>query len=455
VTTERVWVGSVIGLISLSKHVLHFERVAADNGEMALRGRKAFWRVWVAQAISVTGDGMHRAALLWWAASTRSTGAVAVLALCSVVPVIVCSPFMGSLADRISRRRLMVMADVLRVATSAGLAAAIIHGTTPLAAIAGLTALAAVGESMFAPAFAASMSQLLPKEDRAAGNALNLANGAAGGLLGPAIGGLLVAAIGAGRVMALDSVTFVLSALIVGTTAIPALVRKQPASTSATEVHSGAVADRSESGWRIVTRSPEIRRLTLLASVLNLCTGPSSVLLVVLVVHRLHRGSAVYGLLDGCVAAGMLVGVFVVPRLARRSPSRALVVGLVVLGSAFVLTGTVPSPWWSGVMFVIVGGAAAVANSFIPTLFQSLVPEDQQGRVFGVVGSLAMGLRPVGLAAAGPLVAAVGATGGYAICGLGIVAATLVFARGTSAPSPTRRVAPAQAPTRTAAPSQV
>lgn len=225
--------------------------------------------------------------------------------------------------------------------------------------------------------------------------------------------------------MALDSVTFVLSAVIVGTTAIPALVRRPGAA---------AVTDKEPGGWRIVARSSEIRRLTVLASVLNLCTGPTSVLLVVLVVRRLHSGSAVYGLLDACVAAGILAGVVVVPRLARRSPTRALTGGLLVLGGAFALTGVVPSAWWSGAMFMIVGTGVAVANSLVPTLFQSLVPEDQQGRVFGVVGSLAIGLRPLGLAAAGPLIAGVGAAGGYAVCGVGIIFTTLAAA---SRPTPT------------------
>jgi hypothetical protein len=100
-----------------------------------------------------------------------------------------------------------------------------------------------------------------------------------------------------------------------------------------------------------------------------------------------------------------------------------------MLGCAFVLVGAIRHPLWSGAMFLVVGVAVAVVNSFLPALFQSLVPEEEQGRVFGVVGSLANGLRPLGLAAAGPLIAAVGAAGGYAVCGVGIVATTLAFHR--------------------------
>ena len=78
-------------------------------------------------------------------------------------------------------------------------------------------------------------------------------------------------------------------------------------------------------------------------------------------------------------------------------------------------------------MFIVVGAGVAVANSFFPERFQALVPEDQQGRVFGVVGGMANGLRPLGLAIAGPLTATVGAAGGYVICGLGILTATITF----------------------------
>ncbi|CAN0136820.1 unnamed protein product, partial [Phaeothamnion confervicola] len=319
---------------------------------MALRGKTAFWRVWVAQAISVSGDGMHRAALLWWAASTRSIGAVAVLALCSMVPLIACSPFAGVLADRMSRRRLMAGADGLRVVTSIALAAAVMGDGSPLWIVAALTSLAAVGEAAFAPAFTASLTQLLPEGDRASGNALNLANTAAGGLLGPSLGGLLVAVLGPASVLALDAVTFLVSAALIATTTIPAIATGSVDATSA--------PDDRERGWRIVMRTPQIRRLAVLASVLNLCTGPTSVLLVALVVDRLRSGSAVYGLLDACVAGGMLAGVVVVPRLARRSSDRSLLGGLVLLGAAFVAMGIVPHPLWSAAMFVIVGVGVAV-----------------------------------------------------------------------------------------------
>ncbi len=388
---------------------------------MRLRGRRAFWQVWTAQAVSVVGDGMHRAALLWWAASTRSAGAVAFLALCAMVPLIVLSPAAGSLADRHPRRRIMVGADVMRIGTSAALALAVLHEGTPLIVIGALTATAAAGEAMFTPAFTASLRQLLPPEELAAGNAMNLANSAAGGLVGPALGGALVAWVGAGDVLVLDAVTFLASALLVATAAIPPHpTRTEPGDTE--------TAAERESGWQILRRLPEVRGLTALAAVLNLCTAPTSVLLVTLVVDRLHRDATVYGLLDACVAAGMLAGVALTSTLSSRQPRPAMLAGLTALGLSFVLVGLVAEPWWSATMFTITGLGLVLTNSFLLTRLQTIVTPDQQGRVFGVAGALANGLRPIGLAAAGPLVGAVGPALSYTICGTGMLAATVWYA---------------------------
>ena len=468
---------------------------------MGLRRATAFWRVWAAQAVSVLGDGMHRTAIVWWAASRRGTGAVALLAAYSTVALIVCSPVAGRLADGVSRRAVMAGADMLRVGTSLALAG-VVATAGPVWVAAVLTAIAAVGEAAFSPAFTASLATLLPPDELAAGNALNLANGAAGGMLGPAVGGALVAVTGSAGVLALDAASFAVSALIVATTAIPSPFRSAAlaattgagavvpvttgdgavvpvttgegaavpvttrdgaavpvttgdgavvpvttgegaalaattggASVPVTTCDGASPPDDGTSGWALVAGQPTVARILVLVAVLNLVAAPLGVLLVVLVTDHLGGGAGAFGLLDAAFSAGLLVGALAIGLLRRVAMHRAATGALVVAGLAMAAVGAVARQWWAMAALVVVGVALAIANSLLLTMLQLTVPAGQQGRVFGVGGSVTQALRPLGLAAAAPLATGLGAAGGYAVCGLCIaVVSILVRLRAVAAP---------------------
>ena len=89
---------------------------------MLLRSHPRFARLWLAQVVSVIGDGMHRIALLWWARTHGGTALLVAVAACTIAPVVLASPFAGSLADRVDRRHLLVGADLWRLGTVALLA---------------------------------------------------------------------------------------------------------------------------------------------------------------------------------------------------------------------------------------------------------------------------------------------------------------------------------------------
>jgi len=75
------------------------------------------------------------------------------------------------------------------------------------------------------------------------------------------------------------------------------------------------------------------------------------------------------------------------------------------------------------------GVALAIANTVLVTTMQRVVAPEVQGRVFGVLTSVTTGLRPAGLALAGPLLAFAGVSGAFALVGLGVVAVSVVWAR--------------------------
>ena len=387
---------------------------------MVLGVSRNFRLIWTGQVVSVVGDGMQRIALLWWARQTGGNGRLTAVALATMLPAILGSPFGGWLADRFDRRRLMIVADAARVAIVSVLAVMIIDHRNAAWLVCALVCAAAIGTAVFDPTYAATVPSLLEPEHRPAANGLNMANSAVGGLAGPLIGGLLIASFGVGAVLIVNAVTFAWSAAFIARARVP---RPAGATQQARTEHSTRSAIAS------VLRDRNLRRLVGLASALNMAVAPLPLLVIALAVDRFHTGSRGYGLLEVTVSAGVLIGALTVGRLsAAFAPARAVLLPMFVLGAFVAAAGLLPFAG-SAVVFAIGGIAIAVANTALLTTFQSAVAAEVQGRVFGVVGALGEGLRPAGLALGAPLLAVAGVRGAFILVGTGIVAATLAWGR--------------------------
>jgi MFS transporter, DHA3 family, macrolide efflux protein len=151
---------------------------------------------------------------------------------------------------------------------------------------------------------------------------------------------------------------------------------------------------------------------------------------VVLAVDRFRVGADSFGLLQVMISAGVLIGSITAGTLARGR----LAVPMLALGACLTLVGLLPFAA-SAVVLLLGGVAIATANTILLTSIQTAVPAETQGRVFGVLGSLSEGLRPVGMALAGPLLAVAGVSGAFAVIGASVAVATLVWTRGDATSS--------------------
>ena len=116
------------------------------------------------------------------------------------------------------------------------------------------------------------------------------------------------------------------------------------------------------------------------------------------------------------ISAGILIGSLAAVKLA----TGPLATPMIVLGACFGVVGLLPFAGSAAVL--LVGGVAiAVANTILITTFQNTVPEETQGRVFGALGAVGEGLRPLGLVLAAPLLALAGVAGAFVVVGLGVI----------------------------------
>lgn len=378
---------------------------------MILRTSPNFRSLWLGQSVSVIGDGMQRIALLWWAHHVGGTSLVTLVALCTVIPVVLCSPLGGSLADRFDRRTLLLSADLSRLAVTAVLATLVLRGDPPIALVCALVAASAVGTAIFDPAYAAAVPTIVPTEDRPAANGLNMANSAVGGLAGPLIGGVLIASMGVGPALVVNACTFAWSLLCIWLTTLPAPAGAASAGTS-----------EGRGSLREVFRDRNIRGLVGLAAVLNMVAAPIPVLIVALAVDRFRVGAEAFGVLQVMISVGILIGSLTAAKLAQGP----LATPMFVLGACLGVVGLLPFAGSAAVL--LVGGVAiAVANTILITTFQNTVPEETQGRVFGALGAVGEGLRPIGLLLAAPLLALAGVSGAFVVVGAGVICATLLW----------------------------
>ncbi|MFD3925434.1 MFS transporter [Streptomyces sp. NPDC058614] len=299
--------------------------------------------------------------------------------------------FGGVFADRIGARRMMVGADLVRVLTQGVLAAAFFAGPPPFWLLVTMAALAGAAVAMFLPGVN-GMVPLVAREPQRANATLKVADALAH-LVGPALAGLLIALTGAGTVYAIDSGTFLLSALCL------ALIRLAPADTPAaadSAAHAGSSLRRDlRQGWQ------EFRARTWMWAVILiwvgygvLLFGPLVPLSSALIGARL--GPNAYGLVVSFLGVGTVLGGLLALRLR---PARPLAAGAVAMGLFTVLPLCVALGAGLPVLLaghVLGGGALAFWSVMWATSVQTHTPPAVLNRVSayelaGSVSGIALG----------------------------------------------------------------
>ena len=176
-----------------------------------------FRRLWSGMTLSLVGDGAFLVAMTWQVyILSNAPAALAFVGIAMSVPTIVLLLVGGAVSDRVDRRRVMVLADLIRASAVGVLAVLTLAGGLALWHVVALCALYGAATAFFNPAFDAIVPDVLPATELAQANALDqFVRPIAFRLAGPAIGGWLVASIGAGSAFALDAATFLVSAAAV------------------------------------------------------------------------------------------------------------------------------------------------------------------------------------------------------------------------------------------------
>jgi MFS transporter, DHA3 family, macrolide efflux protein len=369
---------------------------------MSVFQNQSFRNVLIASAISGIGDGFHSIAAMWWVkVHTGSDALVASVALAKGLTSVVLAPFAGALVDRLDRRTVMLYTNLARGLIVALLTLlAMTEQLEPWTLIVSSAFLAALG-TLFGPAFGASIPNIVGKENLAPANSALQISGTLAGIAGPALGGLTVAGIGSSGAFLVDALSFLLSALFILISRIPSPARVTAAKTSSLF---GDVAE----GWNWLRGQRLMFGILLLALGLNFVVAPIQVLFPGYAKDVLMTDARGFGLLETGIPIGFLLGAVLLGVLKPKAIGAMIVASMCAFGLLLVGVGLSRFlPLSLG--FLVIGGAMlALINISLSVVFQSRIPNEMQGRVFGVMQTLSGGLQPLGLALAPLLIVLLG-----------------------------------------------
>jgi MFS family permease len=341
---------------------------------LAFHDFRVFWTGAVGSSI---GNNMQLAALLWVVAvATRSAAQVTLIGFITFVPLLLLGPVGGALADRFSRRHLLLVTQILMMVQAfvvwglweAGLAS---YWVLFVVSLAGGALLA-----LNAPAWQSIMPELVPRNLFQNAVTLNSVQFNVARAVGPMLAGVFIAWMGAGICFLINALSFVLVliALLVMTSA-----RTAPPATH--EERRGVLAGFVES-VRYVRTQPGLQVAIATHGVFGLLAAPVVQLIPVLSVEVLDIGSDAYGLLLGSFGVGAVAIAFVIGALDERVlPSRLLGGGLALTALSVLGLGLAPG-LVVGVVFMVAFGASFVIVIAIEhSAIQALSDDHIRGRV--------------------------------------------------------------------------
>ena len=355
----------------------------------ALRHRD-FRLLFAGQLVSLIGDAAFLTALGWRTFTLAGSAKLGVVLLCHATALLATLLVGGALADRLSRRRMMIVSDVVRFGAVAGLAVVDASGQLTFPLILAFAIAVGLGDGLFYPAFGGMVPLVVEQPSIASANSLIGVARWGSILLGPALAGFLYEPAGSAAVFGVDALTFVVSAALVWATR-PRLVANAVDESTMRGIATGA---RYVAGvpWLWVT-------IGIFAVVLMLQYAPQQVLLPKLVDEQWHRGVGSYALLTTLLGVGTVVGTLLFGQLQPRR-RRAVVCYVAFVLNSVAIAAFALAPWYelAGCLAVVRGICIGFGVAIWETMLMELVPEHLLSRVVSLDYFGSFGLMPVGLA---------------------------------------------------------
>jgi len=394
-----------------------------------------FLLLWQGQFVSMLGSQAFSVAMIFWIKRQTDSASLLGLGMMSQwVPAVLLGPFGGAMADRVSRRQILILADVVRGVAAIALAALVLmapgRSGTILFWLLVLSAVMGVGDAFFRPAISAAIPDLVPDREVTRANSANRLALDLSTFLGQGAGGVLFRLIGPGILFLCDGVSYLFAALSESLIRLPppALARQAGGWLKA-----GADFWREvKLGLRHVAGRKGLRYLLFLSPLDSFFMITIVVLLPFYVEDFLHVKPDWYGFLVAAFGAGSFLGSITAgaTNVTGRARTWAYLACGAGIGVSALALGAVRSPWTAMAWIFAAGAMSGFTVIHILSLAQLTSPSELRGRVLGLFETLGLSTMPLAAGVAGvvadllhrniPLV--------YYACGVALIALVLIQA---------------------------
>ncbi len=362
-------------------------------------GLRSFFIIWVGQLVSLIGSQLTGFALgVWIYDQTHSVLWIALSQIALFAPHVILSPLAGVLADRWNRRTAMIVSDF--GAGLAVLAAAILYLTNHLQPwmVLPINFLMSTFAALMWPAFTASVTLLVPKEQYGRANGFVQLGEALPQIAGPALAGALYVGIHLGNMALIDFGTYLFSVIL-----LLAFVRiPRPAQTEAGKQGKGNIWQEMRFGWDYIVQRKGLFSLLMFFLALNFVTGVMNPLFTPLILDNWKAN--VLGYVTTFMGVGMLAGTLVMSTWGGGKRKVYTLLGSGVAASVFLsLVGlriSIPLIAISGFSFMFF---VPLLDGSSQAIWQAKVHADVQGRVFAIRRMIAWSSQVIAPLLAAPL----------------------------------------------------
>jgi MFS family permease len=405
--------------------------IATASPLRALRHR-TFRIFYAGQFLSLIGSWMQTVATSWLV--YRLTGSALLLGVTAAAqqfPMLFVAPLAGVWADRVNRRRLLIITQSFATVQAATLAVLTFAGTIQVSHVLTLAVFLGVLIALETPTRQAFLLEMVEREDLPNAIALQSMLFQSARFIGPSIAGLMLAAVGEAWCFLVNAVSYL---LIVATYGI---IRTKSRQSSGRAEWWQDLA----SGFRYAFGFVGTRRLLLLLAAVGAFTAPWSPLMPIFAAEILHGDSKTLGFLIGAVGLGALAGTaFLAMRTSVRGLGRVVCATSVIAGIALVGFSLSHTLWTSLALLPFFGFGLVATAAASNTILQTVADDDKRGRVIGMYVMTFLGIAPIGNFIAGAAAERFGAPATLLGCGILVAASGACFAAGL--PSWARAVRP-------------
>lgn len=361
-----------------------------------LKSQKEFLKMMFANIVSRFGDSLDTIAYSWIMYEvTGSESLMAFIVGLNYLPTVLLMPFIGAWVDRLSKKRVMVIADIMRFCIVMSIVTLYLQGALTVPILIGATLLTSTVECFRIPASGAIVPLILDKKLFKLGKGASFSTQRISELVGFALAGGIITIFDSKTALIIDAITFLISAVLISFIKYTDIIKKEKTTFS-------TMKNDYKEGLDFVKKSNVIKVIILVGVCCNFGSMTIASFLTIYVAEYLQMGASALSYTRISMSIGLVIGSFFAPKITFLKNSTFISITSIAMSASVLMLGVVPSVsnglLLTGVIYVcmwLIGFSGGVINVVDGAVHMKATPEDKMGRVSAIVSSSMMVSLPV------------------------------------------------------------